>query len=114
MAKYPSIEPQSPDSFFHQRTEAEIEEAQDHVRGILKFLSEDPNREGLQDTPARVVRAYAEHFSGYALDPSEYLAKTFEEVEGYDELVLVIVSIIWCRSWAKRTWLTCRVDASWV
>jgi GTP cyclohydrolase I len=43
----------------------------------------------LQDTPARVVRALAEHFSGYGLDPGEYLSKTFEEVDGYDELVLV-------------------------
>src|SRR5689334_13115204 len=65
------------------------EAAQEHVRGLLRFLGEDRNREGLLDTPARVVRAYAEHFSGYALDPAQYLAKTFQEVEGYDELVLV-------------------------
>jgi GTP cyclohydrolase I len=52
-------------------------------------LGEDPKREGLLDTPARVVRAMSEHFSGYAMDPGEYLKKTFEEVEGYDELVLV-------------------------
>jgi GTP cyclohydrolase I len=63
--------------------------AEDHVRGILRFLGEDPNREGLLSTPARVVRAMGEHFSGYAQDPGEYLAKTFEEVDGYDELVLV-------------------------
>ena len=63
--------------------------AEDHVRGILRFLGEDPKREGLLETPARVVRAMGEHFSGYAQDPGEYLAKTFEEVDGYDELVLV-------------------------
>jgi GTP cyclohydrolase I len=71
------------------RTPAEIERAQAHVRGLLRYVGEDPEREGLLDTPARVVRAFDEHFSGYALDPGEYLAKTFEEVEGYDELVLV-------------------------
>ena len=59
------------------------------MRGILRYLGEDPDREGLLDTPARVVRAWGEHFSGYALDPGEYLEKTFQEVEGYDELVLV-------------------------
>jgi GTP cyclohydrolase I len=67
----------------------EIAEAEDHVRGLLRFLGEDPEREGLVETPARYVRAISEHFAGYALDPGEYLAKTFEEVEGYDELVLV-------------------------
>jgi GTP cyclohydrolase I len=67
----------------------EIAEAEDNVRGLLRFLGDDPGREGLLETPARYVRALGEHFSGYALDPGEYLAKTFEEVEGYDELVLV-------------------------
>lgn len=71
------------------RNETETAEAEDHVRGMLRFLGEDPNREGLQETPSRVVRAMAEHFAGYGQDPGEYLAKTFEEVEGYDELVLV-------------------------
>jgi len=72
-----------------RRSPEQVAAAEQHVRGILAFLGEDPAREGLLDTPARVVRAYAEHFSGYAQDPAEYLAKTFEEVEGYDELVLV-------------------------
>ncbi|HVR21496.1 MAG TPA: GTP cyclohydrolase I FolE [Polyangiaceae bacterium] len=67
----------------------EVADAEAHVRGVLRFIGEDPEREGLVDTPARVVRAYAEHFSGYGLDPGDYLAKTFKEVEGYDELVLV-------------------------
>lgn len=67
----------------------EVAEAEEHVRGLLRFVGDDPDREGLQDTPARVVRAYAEHFSGYRQDAATYLAKTFQEVEGYDELVLV-------------------------
>jgi GTP cyclohydrolase IA len=71
------------------RTPSAIAEAEEHVRGMLRFLGEDPEREGLLDTPARVVRAWGEHFAGYSLDPGAYLAKTFEEVEGYDELVLV-------------------------
>jgi GTP cyclohydrolase I len=84
-----STEPPVPESLIQTRSEEQIEEAQDHVRGLLRFLGEDIAREGLQDTPSRVVRALGEHFSGYGLDPGEYLSKTFEEVEGYDELVLV-------------------------
>ncbi len=71
------------------RSPEETAEAEIHVRGMLRFIGEDPEREGLRDTPSRVVRAMAEHFSGYGQDPGEYLSKTFEEVEGYDELVLV-------------------------
>jgi GTP cyclohydrolase I len=71
------------------RTSEQIAAAEEHVRGLLAYLGEDVNREGLLETPARVVRAMSEHFSGYAQDPAEYLAKTFEEVDGYDELVLV-------------------------
>ena len=69
----------------HEATAA----AEEHVRGMLRYLGEDPAREGLLETPARVVRAWSEHFGGYAMDPGDYLAKTFEEVAGYDELVLV-------------------------
>jgi len=64
-------------------------EAESHVRAILEHIGEDPNREGLQETPARVVRAFDEYFSGYREDAREHLQKTFEEVDGYDELVLV-------------------------
>lgn len=81
--------PRPPETMLPERTPNQIGSAEDHVRGLLRFLGEDPEREGLLDTPARVVRAMGEHFSGYALDPGEYLAKTFEEVDGYDELVLV-------------------------
>lgn len=65
------------------------EEAQDHVRAMLRFIGEDPQREGLLDTPARVVKAMHEHYWGYGVDPTEPLARTFSEVEGYDELVLL-------------------------
>jgi GTP cyclohydrolase I len=64
-------------------------QAEDHVRGLLRYLGEDPDREGLLETPARVVRAMAEHFSGYHQDPAQLLDRTFQEVDGYDELVLV-------------------------
>jgi GTP cyclohydrolase I len=71
------------------RTPEAIAEAEDSVRAMLRYLGEDAEREGLRETPARVVRAWGEHFSGYQQDPAEYLAKTFEEVDGYDQLVLV-------------------------
>jgi GTP cyclohydrolase I len=71
------------------RSERDIADAERHVRGLLGFLGEDVKREGLRETPARVVRAMSEHFSGYGVDPSQYLKRTFEEVAGYDELVLV-------------------------
>jgi GTP cyclohydrolase I len=78
-----------PTSLAPSRSDEEVALAEEHVRGMLRYLGEDVDREGLLETPARVVRAWSEHFSGYAQDPAEYLAKTFEEVEGYDELVLV-------------------------
>jgi GTP cyclohydrolase I len=69
-----------------QPTKAEVEQC---IRTILRYLGEDPNREGLEETPRRVVKAMREHFRGYTEDPSEHLGRTFSEVEGYDELVLV-------------------------
>ena len=72
-----------------ERPPEDVARAEAHVRGMLRFLGEDPKREGLRETPARVVRAFSEHFSGYAQDPAAYLARTFQEVDGYDELVLV-------------------------
>ncbi len=62
---------------------------EEHIRALLRFIGEDPEREGLLETPARVLRAYAEHFSGYHDKASDHLAKTFTDVEGYDELVLI-------------------------
>ncbi len=65
------------------------EEAEDAVRTLLRWAGDDIAREGLQDTPGRVARAYEEWFAGYDDDPIEYLQRTFEEVEGYDEMVLL-------------------------
>ena len=64
-------------------------DAEAAVRTLLQWAGEDPAREGLLDTPARVVRAYKDWFSGYSLDPAEYLRRTFKEVEGYDELIVL-------------------------
>ncbi len=64
-------------------------EAEEAVRTLLRWAGDDPEREGLRDTPARVVRAYQEFFAGYEVDPHALLARTFEEVEGYDEIVLL-------------------------
>jgi GTP cyclohydrolase I len=65
------------------------EQAEQAVRTLLRWAGEDPSREGLQDTPARVVRAYRDWFSGYDTDPAEYLRRTFEEVAGYDEMIVL-------------------------
>jgi len=65
------------------------EQAERAVRTLIEWIGEDPDREGLVDTPARVVRSYEELFGGYLFDPSEILARTFEEVEAYDEIVLL-------------------------
>ena len=64
-------------------------EAEAAVRTLLSWAGDDPDREGLLDTPARVVRAYEEFFSGYAVDPVEFLNRTFSETEGYDEIVVL-------------------------
>ncbi|SRR6266545_355453 len=64
-------------------------EAEEAVRTLLRWAGDDPNREGLAGTPARVVRAYEEWFAGYFQEPREYLQRTFEEVSGYDEIVLL-------------------------
>ncbi len=63
--------------------------AMGHVRALLSFIGEDPDREGLLDTPKRVVKAMHEHFRGYSMDPAESLGRTFKEVEGYDQMVLL-------------------------
>ena len=65
------------------------EEAEAAVRTLLRWAGDDPAREGLIDTPARVARAYEEWFAGYDQDPEEYLRRTFEEVEGYDEMIVL-------------------------
>jgi GTP cyclohydrolase I len=65
------------------------EAAEAAIRTLLLWAGEDPNREGLHDTPARVVRSYEEFFRGYSEDPVALLARTFEEIEGYDEMVVL-------------------------
>ena len=65
------------------------QDAEAAVRVLIEWAGDDPNREGLLDTPARVARAYGELFSGYDVDPRDYLERTFQEVEGYDELVVL-------------------------
>ena len=64
-------------------------EAEAAVRTLIRWAGDDPAREGLIDTPARVARSYRELFAGYEVDPREYLERTFEEVGGYDELVVL-------------------------
>ena len=65
------------------------QQAEQAVRVLLLWAGDDPQREGLRDTPTRVVRAYREWFSGYSDDPAEYMRRTFEEVEGYDEMIVL-------------------------
>ena len=65
------------------------EEAQAAVRTLILWAGDDPEREGLVDTPRRVVKAYEEFFAGYDEDPNEFLSRTFEEVQGYDDIVVI-------------------------
>lgn len=66
-----------------------LQEAEDAVRTLIAWAGDDPNREGLQDTPKRVVNAYSEFFKGYEECPLDVLSRTFEEVGGYDDIVLL-------------------------
>ena len=59
------------------------------VRELITFIGENPDREGLLDTPKRVIQAMQEHFIGYTMDPAEELSRTFSEIEGYDQMVLL-------------------------
>lgn len=65
------------------------QQAEDAFRLALRWIGENPDRDGLQETPARLVRAFQEYFSGYGQDPTQILQKTFEEVDGYDEMVVL-------------------------
>ena len=65
------------------------DQAEDAIRVLLRWAGEDPNREGLLDTPKRVVKAYGDWFSGYQEDPREFLERTFKEVAGYDEMIVL-------------------------
>ncbi len=78
-------------SYVPSMTDAPISQAaaEAAVRTLIKWAGDDPDREGLLETPARVARSYRELFAGYDVDPREYLEKTFEEVGGYDEMVVL-------------------------
>ncbi len=65
------------------------EQAEEAVRTLIRWAGDDPLREGLLDTPGRVVRSYEEFFAGYTVDPAEILKRTFSEVEGYDEMIVL-------------------------
>lgn len=78
--------PDQPQPAPRRRTQAEAEAA---VRVLIEWAGDDPDREGLRDTPARVARSYRELFAGYDTDPREYLRRTFQEVGGYDELIVL-------------------------
>ncbi|WP_454849525.1 GTP cyclohydrolase I FolE [Rhizobium binxianense] len=73
----------------HESGRPSQQEAEEAVRVLLRWAGDDPSREGLIDTPARVVKAYRELFAGYVMDPEDVLGRTFEEVAGYDDMVLV-------------------------
>ena len=64
------------------------QKAEEAIRTIIQWIGEDPEREGLKSTPKRVIRAFKEYFQGYKEDPTNYLKKTFTEVEGYDDMVI--------------------------
>ena len=71
------------------KKEVTREEAEQAIKTILEWIGEDPGREGLLETPKRVIKAFSEHFGGYDQDPKEILLKTFEETESYDDMVLL-------------------------
>ncbi len=77
-----------------------VAEAEEAVRTLLRWAGDDPEREGLADTPGRVVRAYRQWFRGYEEDPVAMLQRTFEEVEGYDEMV--VLRDIRCESYCEH------------
>jgi GTP cyclohydrolase IA len=81
--------PRSPrDSRMHDEnaTHLDIEQA---FRDVFRWIGEDPDRDGLRETPSRLVRAYQEYFAGYRQNPEQILRKTFEETDGYDEMVVL-------------------------
>ena len=84
ISAYPMSSMKEPDF-----NDPKTKQAMEHIRSILGFIGDDANREGLLDTPRRVIKAYYEHFCGYSMDPAEPLSRTFTEIEGYDQMVLL-------------------------
>ena len=76
------------DQLSKKKPEISDEKAEEAIRTIIQWIGEDPEREGLLSTPQRVIKAYREYFKGYSQNPKEFLAKTFSEVEGYDDMVI--------------------------
>jgi len=87
MSQSPKTRIQPAISVAHERPSRE--EAEAAIRTLLRWAGDDPAREGLRDTPERVARAYEDWFSGYKEDPEEYLLRTFEEVDGYDDMIVL-------------------------
>jgi len=71
-----------------EEKEISDEEAEESIRKIIRWIGENPNREGLLSTPGRVIKAFKEYFQGYKQDPNKCLSKTFTEVDGYDDMVV--------------------------
>ncbi len=86
MAKHPS-KARGPEAASTVNSRPSRLEAEEAVRTLIRWAGDNPKREGMLGTPARVVRAYEEWFSGYTQDPRDYLKRTFEEVGGYDEII---------------------------
>jgi GTP cyclohydrolase I len=82
----PEISPTNGEAALNRPSQAEAEAA---VRTLIQWAGDDPDREGLRGTPARVARSYEEFFAGYTIDPVDLLARTFEETDGYDEMVVL-------------------------
>jgi len=76
------------DQIKNKKQQVSEEKAEEAIRTIIEWLGEDPEREGLRSTPKRVIKAFKEYFKGYKENPSNYLMKTFTEVEGYDDMVV--------------------------
>jgi len=83
------LQPLQPLQSQHRDSRPERAEVEAAIRTIIRWAGDDPRREGLIETPARVVRALEEFFSGYGEDPDEILQKSFDEIEGYDEMVIL-------------------------
>ena len=66
-----------------------VEEAEKAVETLIAWIGDDPKREGLLETPKRVIKSFNEHFAGYKENPSEILSKTFKEIQGYDDIVVL-------------------------
>ena len=71
------------------KSNVEKEDAEEAVRTLIKWIGDDPEREGLIDTPKRVIKSFQEHFAGYFQDPEEILLKVFEQTEGYNDMVIL-------------------------